>query len=151
MIESNINTVIALSSNADSVAFPNDSIRTPDATCRGWLNHDEGSANYDILNGGLYSVSTNLTVSSATPGVVAFQLYKNGEPIPGTLMAETISAADDFANLSVKTNIIVCCRGDANISLRSVSAVPTPTTPVTPITTQIPIIVNGNIVFDITH
>lgn len=149
MIESNINTVTALSSNSDSVAFTTDSIRTNDATCRGWLNHDQGSANYDILNGGLYSVSTNITASSATPGVVAFQLYKNGEPIPGTLMAETVTAADDYVNLGVKTNIRVCCRGDANISLRSVSAVPTPTDPVTPITTQVPIIVNANIVLDI--
>lgn len=149
MIESNINTVTVLSSNTDSVTFATDSIRTCDSTCRGWLNHDEGSANYDILNGGLYSVSTNITASSATAGVVAFQLYKNGEPIPGTLMAETLTAAGDYANLGVKTNIRVCCRGDANISLRSVPAVPTPTDPVTPIATQVPIIINANIVLDI--
>lgn len=148
MIESNINTVTALSSNADSVAFANDSIRTPDSTCCGWLNHEEGSANYDILNGGVYSASVKILASSAAAGVVAFQLYKNGEPIPGTLMAESLSAAGDFATMSVKTNIKVCCRGDANISLRAVPAVPTPTDPVTPITTQVPIIINANIVLD---
>ena len=149
MIESNINTVTALSSNTDSVAFPNDSIRTPDSTCCGWLNHEEGSANYNILNGGLYSASVKILASSAAAGVVAFQLYKNGEPIPGTLMAETLSAAGDFVTMSVKTNNIkVCCRGDANISLRAVPAVPTPTDPVTPITTQVPIIINANLVLD---
>lgn len=148
MIESNINTVTALSSNADSVAFANDSIRTPDSTCCGWLNHEEGSANYDILNGGIYSASVKILASSAAAGVVAFQLYKNGEPISGTLMAESLSAAGDFATMSVKTNIRVCRRGDANISLRAVPAVPTPTDPVTPITTQVPIIINANIVLD---
>ena len=106
MIESNINTVTALSSNADSVAFPNDSIRTPDSTCCGWLNHEEGSANYDILNGGLYSASAKILASSAAAGVVAFQLYKNGEPIPGTLMAETLNAV---VILSSITSAIPIC------------------------------------------
>ena len=149
MIESNINTVTALSSNTDSVAFTTDRIRTRDATCRGWLNHDEGSANYDILNGGLYSAKVKILASSATAGVVAFQLYKNSEPIPGTLMAGTLAAAGDFTTLSVESSIEVCPRGDANISVRVVSAVPTPTDPVTPITTQVPIIVNANLVLDI--
>ena len=64
-------------------------------------------------------------------------------------MAETLSAAGDFVTMSVKTNNIkVCCRGDANISLRAVPAVPTPTDPVTPITTQVPIIINANLVLD---
>lgn len=35
-----------------------------------------------------------------------------------------------------------------DISLRAVPAVPTPTDPVTPITTQVPIIINANIVLD---
>jgi hypothetical protein len=71
-------------------------------------------------------------------------LFKNGEPIPGTLMAETLAAADDYANLGVEAKIKVCCRGDANISVRSVPAVPTATDPTTPIVTQVPIIANAN-------
>lgn len=145
MIESNINTVTPLVANTDSVAFSTDSIRTRSSTCCGWLNHSEGSANYDILNGGIYEVDVNITASSATAGVIAFQLFKNGEPIPGTLMAETLAAAGDYANLGVESKIQVCCRGDANISLRSVAAVPTPTDPTTPIVTQVPIIVNANL------
>ena len=149
MIESNINTVTALSSNTDSIAFTTDRIRSKDATCCGWLNHDEGSANYDILNGGLYLAKVKILASSAAAGEVAFQLYKNGEPIPGTLMAGTLAAAGDFTTLSVETGIEVCRRGDANISIRSVSAVPTPTDPTTPITTQVPIIVNANFLLDL--
>ena len=145
MIVSIINTVTPLTSNDSSVSFTTDSIRTRSSTCCGWLNHDEGSANYDILEGGYYEVDVNITASSATAGVIAFQLFKNGEPIPGTLMAETLAAADDYANLGVEAKIRVCCRGDDNISLRAIPAVPTPTDPITPIETEVPIIVNANL------
>ena len=40
-------------------------------------------------------------VSSATAGVVAFALFNNGEQIPGTLMSETITAVNDFANIGI--------------------------------------------------
>ena len=145
MIESNITSVTPLTANTDSVIFPNTSIRTCSSTCRGWLNFSEGSANYDILEGGLYEVDVNLTASSASAGVIAFALYKNGEMIPGTLMAETLAAAGDYANVGVESRIRICCKGDANISVRSVPAVPTPTDPTTPIATQIPIVISGNI------
>lgn len=145
MIQSFINEIKVLTANTDSVAFDIDEIRTRSSTCCGWLNHTQGSANYDILDGGIYEIDFNATVSSATAGVVAFQLYKNGEPIPGTLMAETLAAAGDYANIGIDKKIQVCCRGDANISVRSVPAVPTATDPTTPIATQIPIIANANI------
>ena len=143
MIQSIINSVTPLISNTDSIEFPTDSIRTRSSTCCGWLNHDEGSANYDILNGGIYEVDFSTTISSATAGVVALQLFKNGEPISGTLMAETLAAAGNYANVSANAKVQVCCRGDANISVRAVPAVPTATDPTTPIVTQVPIIANA--------
>lgn len=145
MIESNINTVTPLGTNTSSLAFTTDSIRTRSSTCQGWLNHTQGSANYDILEGGLYEVTTNITASSATAGTLAFGIFNNGELIPGSLMAETIAAADDLANVGTQTTIQVCCKGDANVSIRSVPAVPTPTAPETPTDTEVPIIVNANI------
>jgi hypothetical protein len=68
--------------------------------------------------------------------------------IPGTLMAETLAAADDFANIGISKEIKVCCKGNANISVRAIPTVSTPTDPTTPIDTQIPIIVNANLVID---
>ena len=143
VIESVINNVTALTSNTDSVIFPIDSIRTKSSTCCGWLNHNQGSANYTILECGIYDINLNLTVSSATAGVVAFQVFVNGEPDSGTLMAETITAADDFANIGVNTRIKICCKGTSIVSIRSIPAVPTPTAPETPIATQVPIIISG--------
>lgn len=145
MIQSFINSVTPLTANDSSVQFQTDCIRTN--SCQGpytWICHNEGSANYDIIKGGIYEIDFNATVSSAAAGVVAFALFNNGEQIPGTLMAETIAAAGDYANIGIDKKIRVCCNGNSNISVRAVAAVPTATAPTTPITTQIPIIANAN-------
>ena len=145
MIQSYINSIVNLTANDSSVQFQEDCIRTNSCQgCHTWLCHNRGSANYDIIKGGLYEIDFNASVSSATAGVVAFALFNNGEQIPGTLMAETLAAAGDYANIGINKKIKVCCQGNSNISVRAVPAVPTPTDPTTPIATQIPIIVNAN-------
>lgn len=146
MIQSYINTVTPLVSNEASVQFQTDCIRTRSCSnCGGWLCHNEGSANYDITEGGLYEVTFNATASSATAGAVAFALFNNGEQIPGTLMAETLAAAGDYANIGINKKIKVCCRGNSTISVRALSAVVTATDPTTVTETEIPIIVNANL------
>lgn len=147
MVQSFIEGITNLTSNTDSVRFTTDCIRS--RSCNNWLCHNLGSANYDIVEGGLYEIDFNATVSSATAGVVAFQLYSNNEPIPGTLMAETLAAAGDYANIGINKKIRVCCKGDANVSVRSVASVPTAGDPTTPIVTEVPIIASAN--FSITR
>ena len=63
-------------------------------------------------------------------------------------MAETLAAADDYANIGIDKTINVCCKANANISVRAIPAVPTPTAPTTAVVTQTPIIVNANLVVD---
>ena len=145
MIQSFINLPVALTTNESGVQFQTDCIRTRSCSCNGWLCHNEGSANYDITEGGLYEINFNATVSSATAGVVAFALFNNGEQIPGTLMASDIAAADDYENIGINKKIKVCCKGNSTISVRAVSAVPTPTDPTTVVETEIPIIVSANL------
>lgn len=83
MIQSFVNTIVNLPSNSASVVFNKDCIRTNSCKgCNSWLCHNEGSANYEIVEGGQYRINFNATVSSATAGVVAFALYNNGEMIP---------------------------------------------------------------------
>lgn len=149
MIQSYINTITPLTSNTSSVVFDEDCIRTRSCQVNGWLCHNRGSANYDIVCGGLYEIDFNATVSSATAGVVAFGLFNNGELIPGTLMGETLAAADDYANIGINKKVKVCCNGNSNISVRAIPVVPTPTDPTTPIDTQVPIIASAN--FSITR
>lgn len=147
MIQSFIQTPTPLTANDSSVAFQTDCIRTGSCNgCNSWLCHNSGSANYDIVNGGYYEISFNASVSSATAGTVAFGLFNNGELIPGTVMAETLGAANDYANIGIDKIIRVCCNGNANITVRSIPTVPTPATPATPITTQVPIITSANLI-----
>ena len=96
----------------------------------------------------VYKISFNATVSSAATGVVAFALFNNGEQIPGTLMAETIDAAGDYANIGINKEVRVYCNGTSTISVRAVPTIPTATAPTTPITTQVPIIGSANLVID---
>ena len=145
MIQSFINSLIPLTANDSSVNFQTDCIRTNSCQgCNTWLCHNQGSANYNIIKGGIYEIDFDATVSSATAGVVAFALFNNGEQIPGTLMAETLAAAGDYANIGINKKIKVCCQGNANISVSALPAVPTATDPTIPIVTQIPIIANAN-------
>ena len=133
MIQSYINTITTLTSNDSSVVFQEDCIRT--RSCQG---------------NGLYEIDFNATVSSTTAGVLAFALFSNGEEIPGTRMIETIATADDYANIGVNKKIKVCCNGDANISVRAIPVVLTPSDPTTPIdTVDSPIIASAN--FSITR
>lgn len=83
MIQSFVNTLTTLASNMASVVFERDCIRTNSCKgCNSWLCHTEGSASYEIVEGGQYRINFNATVSSATAGVIAFALYNNGEMIP---------------------------------------------------------------------
>lgn len=145
MIQSYINTITPLISNTSSVVFEDDCIRTRSCQGNGWLCHNRGSANYDIVCGGLYEIDFNATVSSATAGVIALALFSNGEEIAGTRMIETIAAADDYANIGINKKIKVCCNGDANISVRAIPTVPTPSDPTTSIDTVVPIIASANL------
>lgn len=149
MIQSFLNTLTPLVSNTSSVVFDEDCIRTRSCQGNGWLCHNRGSANYDIVCGGLYEIDFNATVSSAEAGTIAFGLFNNGELIAGTLMGETFAAADDYANIGINKKIKVCCNGDANISVRAIPTVPTPTNPTTSIDTVVPIIASAN--FSITR
>ena len=149
MIQSYINKITPLISNEASVVFDEDCIRTRSCQGNGWLCHNRGSANYDIVCGGLYEIDFNATVSSAEAGTIAFGLFNNGELIAGTLMGETLAAADDYANIGINKKIKVCCNGDSNISVRALPTVSTPTDPTTPIDTVVPIIASAN--FSITR
>ena len=145
MIESVLEMITALASNLASIIFPIDTVRTRTANCCGWLQHNEGSPIYKILEGGLYEVSFNANVSSATAGTVAIGLYQDGVLIPGTTSIATIATPGDFFNISFDKLIKVCCRGDANLTVASVPTVLTGTAlPGTPTDTVEPIIQHAN-------
>ncbi len=146
MIQSVLEQFTILASNTSAINFANDDVRSRKANCCGWLQHNEGSPIFKILEGGLYEVSFNANVSSATAGTVALGLYQDGVLVPGTTVIAEITTAGDFFNVSFDKLIQVCCRGDANLTVASVPSVLTGVTaPGTPTITAVPIIQNANL------
>ena len=148
MIQSVNENIEILTSNSSTVSFTNDDIRTRRANCycNGWLQHDEGSPIYKILEGGIYEVSFNANVTSATAGTVALGLFQDGILIPGTTVIAEVVTAGDYYNVSFDKLIKICCRGDASLTIASVPSVLTGATlPGTPTVTEIPILQNANV------
>ena len=143
MIQSVLETITTLTSNSANVTFTDDDIRTRKANCCNWLQHNEGSPIYKILEGGLYEVSFNANVSSATAGTVALGLYQDGILVQGTTVIAEVATAGDYYNVSFDKLIKICCRGDANLTIGAVPSVLTGVTPTATIT-EIPIIQNAN-------
>ena len=145
MIQSVLENITTLTSNSSPIAFTDDDIKTKSANCCGWLQHNEGSPIYKILNGGLYKVSFNANVTSATAGTVALGLYEDGILINGTTVIAEVATAGDYYNVSFDKIIKICCRGDASLTVASVPSVLTGATPPFVATeTEIPIIQNAN-------
>lgn len=148
MIQSVLEPITILTSNASAVTFTDDDVRTRKANCNcnGWLQHDEGSPIYKILEGGIYEVSFNANVTSATAGTVALGLFQDGILIPGTTVIAEVVTAGDYYNVSFDKLIKICCRGDASLTIASVPSVLTGATlPGTPTVTEIPILQSANI------
>ena len=145
MIQSVLEPITILSSNTSVITFDEDDVRSRKANCCGWLQHNEGSPIYKILEGGLYKVSFNANVTSATAGTVALGLYQDGVLIPGTTVIAEVVTPGDYYKVSFDKLINVCCRGDASLTVASIPNVLTGATlPGTPIVTEIPIIQNVN-------
>ena len=143
MIQSVLEPITVLTSNFSPITFINDDIKTRKANCCGWLQHDEGSPIYKILEGGLYVVSFDANITSATTGTVALGLYQDGVLIPGTTVIVEVATAGDYYNVSFNKIIKICCRGDASLTVASVPSVLTGVEP-TATETEIPIIQNAN-------
>lgn len=145
MIQSYLEKPIALTSNDSVLSFVKDCIRSRGANCCGWLQHNEGSPIYKIIEGGLYEITFNTNVTSATAGQVALALFMDGQIVPGTTVIEDIATAGNYSNVAFTKKIKVCCKGDATLSIASVPSILTGTTlPGTATDTQIPIIQNAN-------
>jgi hypothetical protein len=143
MIQSVQEQELVLTTNTSPVTFADTDLRTNSANCfNGWLNHNEGSATFNILSGGIYDISFNANITSATAGDVALAIFADGVKLNGTEMDQVITTAGDYKNISVNKKIRVCGRGNVTITVNSVPAIVYDETTTD---TQIPIIKNANI------
>ena len=147
MIQSVLEPITTLSSNSSPIFFTNDDVRTKSADCCGWLQHNEGSPIYKIIEGGLYKVSFNANVTSSVAGTIALGLFQDGVLVPGTTMLAQITTTGDYVNISFDKLIKVCCRGNATLTIASIPSVLTgDVTPGTTTVTEVPVIQNANFI-----
>ena len=112
-----------LVSNSAPVKFSNVDLRTNSANCfNGWLNYNEGSAQFNILEGGRYRISFNTNITGGA-GVVALGLYTNGIKQDGAETNTTIATANNYENVSIRKEIRVCGRGNVSVTIQSVPSV----------------------------
>lgn len=146
MIQSIINSLKILQSNSSAIDFDTTDVRTRRANCCGWLSFNDGSPLYKLLDGGLYEVSFNANVTSATAGTVALALFQDGQIVQGSTVIAEVVTPGDYYNVSFDKLIKVCCRGDVTLTVQSVPNVLTGATlPGTPTVTEIPVIQSANI------
>ena len=138
---------ITLISNTASLPFSTTDLRTRSAmNCCGFINHNEGSALFSILDGGVYEVTFNANITSNTAGQVALALLADGVQVSGTEMDATIAAAGEFENISFDKKIKVCCKGAVNLAITSLPTI-VYSGGATPVITdtEIPIVKNAEI------
>lgn len=142
MIQSVQEQELILKSNEDVVTFSDTDLRTNSANCfNGWLNHNEGSATFNIMGGGIYEITFDANVTSATAGNVALGIFADGTQVAGTEM-DTPVTVGIYTNVSTTKYLRVCGRGNVSITVRSIPAIIYDGTSTD---TQIPIVKNANI------
>ena len=148
MIQSLQEQELVLTSNTAPITFSDTDLRTGSANCfNGWLNHNEGSAQFNIVAGGIYEIDFTVNVTSATAGAIAFGIFTDGVKLNGGEADTVIATAGDYDNISIHKYIRVCGRGNVTLSVNSLPTV-TYSGGATPVVTdtQTPIVKNANII-----
>lgn len=128
MIQSTNEAIQILSTNTSDITFSNDELRTRSATCSGWLNHTEGTAQYTILGNGnccqpsVYEVTFNANVTGATAGPIEIGLKENGTPVVGASANEVV-VVDEYQNIAFTKLIRLCPRENVTLTVGSIPAV----------------------------
>ena len=124
MINAYVTTPVAVAAGAN-VLFTGSRART-NGSCYcngGWLTHEDGSGQFLISRPGIYLVGVGAQVTSAVAGTDAtLAITANGEALAGTAMAETITAADDVAQLATTALVRVPCGASITVGLANTGA-----------------------------
>lgn len=150
MIQSTNDTIQILPTNTSDIVFANDELRTRSASCRGWLNHTEGTSQFTILGSGncnqanVFDITFTGNVSGETAGAVEIALKENGTRVVGA-SANATAVVGEYTNIIIKKRIRLCPRENVTLTIGSVPAV----SGVTPaVETVPPTIKNANIIID---
>lgn len=122
MINAYVTIPVPVAAGAN-VLFPGSRART-NGSCHcngGWLTHEDGSGQFLISRPGVYLVSVGAQVTSAVAATDAtLAITTNGEALAGTTMAETITAADNVAQMATTALVRVPCGASITVGLANV-------------------------------
>ena len=136
-----------LTSNTDNINFDIVDVRGRSANCCGWLQYTPGGSDFTIIGGGLYEVSFNANVTSATDGLVALALKTStGTDVEGTEMDLEVITPGNYINVSFTKLIRLCPRVNTTIAIGSLPATITGTTTPVSTATEIPVIKDANLI-----
>ena len=141
MIQSINEQEYVFASNTDALKFSTTDLRTRSASCQfpGWLNHNEGSSQFNLVAGGIYEIDFNANITSATTGVVGVALFADGVQVNGTESDAVVNAANEYSNVNIKKYLRVCGRGSVSLTINSVPVIDS-------VDTEVPTIKNANII-----
>lgn len=126
---------VAINSN---VLFSNDTLRTRNASCCGFLEHEEGSGLFTLTKNGIYKITFRTNIASATANdVLGLVMISNGENLTGTQMDYTVATANVNQEVST-TRLVYVCNGSKTIAIKNNST--TNTTPM--------LVENSNIIIE---
>ena len=133
-----------LTSNIDNINFDIVDIRGRNANCCGWLQYMQGGSDFTIIGGGLFEVTFNANVTSATAGQVALALKTGtGTDVEGTEVDVDVTTPDVYTNVSFTKLLRICPRVNTTIAVGSLPAIGG----VTPaVATEIPTIKDANFI-----
>ena len=132
-----------LATNTDNINFTTIDLRTGSATCNGWLQYNNGSSDFTIIGGGVFEITFNANVSSATTGQIALALKGSNSDIEGTEVDAVVSTANEYTSVSFNKIIRLCPRTNTTISVGSLATLGG----ITPaVDTEIPIVKDANLV-----
>ena len=84
----------------------------------GWLNHEDGSAQFFISRPGIYMINVGAQVTSDTAATDAtLAITVHGEAVAGTTMAQTITAAADVGQMATTALLMVPCGASVTVGL----------------------------------
>lgn len=151
MIQSVQELPLILATNTSDITFSNDELRTRSASCRGWLNHTEGTSQYTILGSGdcncpnVYDIKFNANVTSATAGAIEIALKENGTSVISASANAVVTTSGDYVNISFEKRIRLCPRENVTLSIGSVPAV---SGVIPAVETVAPTIKNANLIIE---
>ena len=136
-----------LISNTDNINFDIVDVRGRTANCCGWLQYTPGGSDFTIIGGGLFEISFNANVSSATAGIVSLALKSaTGTDVEGSEVTTEITTPGNYENVSFTKVIRVCPRVNTIVAIGSLSSTITGTTTLVNTETEIPVIKDANVI-----